>query len=107
VPILADPICTGAGVSSPPSIPCTVGVGRVVIAWPSALLPLIPMTCDALAESEASWAARRVGWQAQLIAEDVEVVAMPEPGAGAKVPGLLLLLALAQRRARQRRRSLP
>ena len=100
VPILADPICSGANASGPPSIPCTEGVGRVVINWPSAALPLFPMTCAALAESEDSWSARRVGWKAQLIAEDVEVTAMPEPGQGMLAAGLLLLVVLGRFRAR-------
>ena len=107
VPILADPICSGTGASGPPSVPCTVGVGRVVINWPNPALPLIPMTCDALSESEASWAARRVGWQAQLITEDVEVTAMPEPPGGALVEGILLLAGLAVRRGRRHRGGLP
>lgn len=107
VPILADPICTGAGASAPPSVPCTVGVGRVVINWPNPALPLIPMTCDALAESEASWTARRAGWQTQLIAEDVEVTAMPEPTGGALLAGILLLAGLGVHRGRCRRGALP
>ena len=100
VPILADPICSGANASGPPSIPCTEGVGRVVINWPSAALPFFPMTCAALAESEDSWSARRVGWKAQLIAEDVEVTAMPEPGQGMLAAGLLLLVVVGRFRAR-------
>ena len=99
VPILADPICTGLNATGPPSVPCTTGVGRVVVDWPG-VTTLFSMTCAALAESEDSWSARRTGWKAQLIAEDVEVTAMPEPGQGMLAAGLLLLGVLGRFRAR-------
>ncbi len=102
VPIFADPICPGAGGSGPPSVPCTAANGRVVVNFP-ALATLYAISCDALAESEASWAARRAGWQAQLLAEDIEITAMPEPAGGGWVPGLLALALLRARGARDRR----
>ncbi|MHC4178618.1 MAG: peptidylprolyl isomerase, partial [Planctomycetota bacterium] len=108
VPILLDPLCTGAGAVGPPSVPCTPGVGRDVfevdldsqVFYP----PRIPMTCDAVAESEDSWALRRAGTAPQLLAEDVEIISVPEPGSAlGMATSLLLLIALN----RMRRTSKP
>jgi cyclophilin family peptidyl-prolyl cis-trans isomerase len=84
VPILLDPTCTGAGAVGPPSVPCTLDVGRDVfevdLISQVFFLPRIHMTCDAVAESEESWALRRAGTISQLLAEDVEIISVPEPG---------------------------
>jgi len=102
VPVLLDPQCTGAGAVGPPSVPCTVGVGRDVfeIDLPDQVFfqPRIAMTCDAVAESEDSWQLRRDGTTPQLMVEDVEITMVPEPAVGATRFGLLLLLLLGRLR---------
>jgi cyclophilin family peptidyl-prolyl cis-trans isomerase len=84
VPILLDPACTGAGAPGPPSIPCSPEAGREVaigtLETSAYFLPRVPMTCDQIAEAEASWAARRAGTVPQYLALDVEMVTVPEPG---------------------------
>jgi cyclophilin family peptidyl-prolyl cis-trans isomerase len=98
VPILLDPICTGASATGPPSTPCTPGTGRVVVDL-SNLVDLFGMTCDAVAESEESWAARRAATESQLYAEDVEVARVPEPAGDALLgAGGLLVFGLARSR---------
>jgi cyclophilin family peptidyl-prolyl cis-trans isomerase len=99
VPILLDPICSGAGATGPPDTPCTPGVGRVVVDM-SNLVDLFRMTCDAVAESEASWTARRADTEAQLFAEDVEMTSVPEPRSNALlgVGGLFVLVLARWRR---------
>jgi len=99
VPILLDPQCTGSQAPGAPAIPCTPGVGRdlylVDLVQQVFFNPRIPMTCDQVAESEASWAARRAGTAAQMLTEDVEIIAIPEPRAeillAAGVAGLFVL----------------
>jgi cyclophilin family peptidyl-prolyl cis-trans isomerase len=105
VPILLDPACTGAGAAGPPSVPCTPGTGRDVfevdLISQVFIPPRIPMTCDAVAESEDSWALRRAGTISQLLAEDVEIIGVPEPGSwlllGAGVGALVALSRLSRR----------
>jgi hypothetical protein len=83
VPILLDPQCTGSQAPGAPTIPCTPGVGRDVylvdLVQQVFFNPPIPMTCDQVAESEASWVARRAGTTTQILAEDVEIIAIREP----------------------------
>jgi cyclophilin family peptidyl-prolyl cis-trans isomerase len=108
VPILLDPQCTGSQAPGAPTIPCTPGVGRDVylvdLVQQVFFNPRIPMTCDQVAESEASWVARRAGTTAQLLVEDVEIVAIPEPRAeillAAGVAGLLVLAAIRRPNSR-------
>jgi len=104
VPILLDPQCTGSAAPGPPSVPCNPSLGREVFAVslftvPQQLFfPRIPMSCAAIAESEASWAARRAGTTAQLLAADVEIGFVPEPSRGAMlVVGALVVATLASR----------
>jgi hypothetical protein len=60
------------------------------------------MSCAAVAESEDSWAARRAGTNAQLMAQDVAVISVPEPAHGPLLgSGIALLLAL-ERASRRR-----
>jgi cyclophilin family peptidyl-prolyl cis-trans isomerase len=102
VPILLDPQCTGSQAPGAPAIPCTPGVGRDVylvdLVQQVFFNPRIPMTCDQVAESEASWAVRRAGTTAQILSDDVEIIAIPEPRAeillAAGVAGLLVLAAI-------------
>ncbi len=105
VPILLDPQCTGSGATGPPVQPCDTANGRVVyeidLANQTFFQPPIAMSCDAVAESEDSWAQRRAGTTAQLLAEDVAVVTVPEPSAAwMRACGLLALAGLARRRHR-------
>jgi cyclophilin family peptidyl-prolyl cis-trans isomerase len=108
VPILLDPACTGAGAAGPPSVVCTPGVGREVfqVDLESQVFfqPRTPMTCDAVAEAEDSWAARRAGTAPQYLALDVEMLSVPEPfGLTPSGAGLVALAALARARGRTRR----
>jgi len=103
VPILLDPLCTGAGVVAPPSVPCTVGVGRDVflvnLITQQLFHPRIPMTCDQVAEAELSWVDRRTGTAPQLFTEDIEIIAVPEPGTFLQIScGCVGLVALAHRK---------
>ncbi len=99
VPILLDPQCTGAQATGPPAVACTPGVGRSVflidLVQQVFFPPAIAMTCDQVAESEASWAARRAGTTPQILDEDVEIIAIPEPRTeillAAGVAGLFVL----------------
>ncbi len=105
VPILLDPACTGAGATGPPTtVACTPGIGRDVaegtISTSQYFPPPIAMTCDQIAESEASWAARRADTEAQYFGLDVEMVSVPEPsGAVGVATGVSALVALARRRS--------
>jgi cyclophilin family peptidyl-prolyl cis-trans isomerase len=107
VPILLDPQCTGSGASGPPAVSCDPQSGRVVyqIDLPAQTffgVPL-PMSCDAVAESEAAWAARRADTNAQLMAEEVAVIHVPEPSAALQHgAGLAALWGLAAWRRRRR-----
>jgi hypothetical protein len=53
------------------------------------------MTCEQVAEAEASWAARRAGTAPQYLDLDVEIVTVPEPAGRlpmlAAVAGLVVL----------------
>jgi cyclophilin family peptidyl-prolyl cis-trans isomerase len=81
VPILLDPQCTGAGATGPPDVPCTTGRTVYQINLPAQTFNNSPiaMTCNAVSESEDSWAARRAGTNAQLHANDIAVISVPEP----------------------------
>ena len=104
VPILLDPQCTGSGASGPPDVPCTSGreVYQIDLAAQTYSQPSISMSCAAVAESEDSWSARRAGTNAQLQAQDVAVISIPEPAHRLLLgSGIALLTALE--RARRRR----
>jgi hypothetical protein len=64
----------------------------------------VHMSCPAISESEISWAARRAGTIPQFFPNDVEIIAVPEPDAGALgatgALGLALLRALRARKLR-------
>ena len=102
VPILLDPLCTGANAPGPPTIACTPEVGREVflvdLLAQTFFQPPIAMTCDQVAESEASWLARRVGTTPQILTEDVEIITIPEPRSeillAAGVAGLFVLAGI-------------
>jgi cyclophilin family peptidyl-prolyl cis-trans isomerase len=106
VPILLDPQCSGAGATGPPAVPCTPANGRTVyeidLAQQVFFEPPIQMSCDAVAESEDAWAARRAGTNAHLLAQDVRLTRVPEPSAGwLRAAGLAGLALLARRRSRR------
>lgn len=96
VPILLDPACTGAGATGPPTVSCTPALGREVaigtLSTGQYFLPRIAMTCEQVAEAEASWSARRAGTAPQYLSLDVEMVSVPEPTGD--VPILIAALAL-------------
>lgn len=104
VPILLDPQCTGAGATGPSDVPCTPAVGRrvyeinlvnqtVVTGIP------IAMSCNAVSESEDSWAFRRIGTIAKLRQNDIVVSMVPEPSRfGQLAAGIAALAVLARRR---------
>ncbi len=101
VPILLDPMCDGSGATGPPSVSCSVERDVFLIDLVNQVFfqPRIPMTCDAIAESEASWEARRAGTISQLLDEDVEILFAPEPGGGLPIAaGAATVLALSRRR---------
>ncbi|MEM7412240.1 MAG: peptidylprolyl isomerase [Myxococcota bacterium] len=99
VPILLDPICTGAGATGPPTVPCDPANGRLVAQLGIVGPPPINMSCDAVAEAEDSWAARRAGTQTQMQDDDVEIISLPEPGrAWLLLAGGVLVFAMARRR---------
>lgn len=103
VPVLLDPQCTGSGASGPPDVPCTSGREVYQINLPAQTFSgsLIPMSCAAVAESEDSWSARRAGTNAQLLAQEVAVIAVPEPAHPLLLgSGIALLWALARARRR-------
>jgi cyclophilin family peptidyl-prolyl cis-trans isomerase len=109
VPILLDPQCTGSAAPGPPSVSCNPSLGREVFAVslftvPQQLFfPRLPMSCAAVAESEASWATRRAGTTAQLLAQDVEIGFVPEPSRGAMLAVGALAVALLAVRPLSRR----
>ena len=100
VPILLDPICTGAGATGPPAVPCNPANGRLVAELGIPGPTPIQMSCDAVAEAEDSWAARRAGTAAQMQAEDVEITTLPEPsGTWVWCAGALAIVGLVRRRS--------
>ena len=57
------------------------------------------MSCNAVSESEDSWAARRAGTNTQLRANDFTVVTVPEPSKGwMMAAGFAAVAILALRR---------
>jgi cyclophilin family peptidyl-prolyl cis-trans isomerase len=105
VPILLDPQCTGAGATGPPDVPCTTG--RSVYPINLATQQFLPggpiaMSCNAVSESEDSWAARRAGTNAHLRANDLAIISVPEPSAPwMRAAGCAALALLRRRRARR------
>jgi cyclophilin family peptidyl-prolyl cis-trans isomerase len=81
VPILLDPQCTGAGATGPPDVPCTTSRQVYQINLPAQTFINSPLTmsCNAVSESEDSWAARRAGTDPQIRANDFTVISVPEP----------------------------
>jgi cyclophilin family peptidyl-prolyl cis-trans isomerase len=105
VPILLDPQCTGAGATGPPDVPCSSGrtVYPIDLAAQSYLNSPSAMSCNAVSESEDSWAARRSGTNAHLHANDFAVTSVPEPALGwMRLAGLSALALLALRRSSRR-----
>jgi cyclophilin family peptidyl-prolyl cis-trans isomerase len=104
--------CDGSGATAPPTIPCTTT--REIAFWSGAWLFDTPMSCERIAESDESLAARRDHLHPQVTAELVEItdVYLPEP-----TQTLLLLWGAAglgglarfrrPRRSRQRESSAP
>lgn len=89
--------CTCAGAVAPPSVPCTTNRSVAYFDNGWFVVPT-PMTCDRVAESEESLAARRNDQQPQIGVELVEVttVLVPEPSAGLMLAaGLMGLFSLA------------
>ncbi len=81
VPILLDPQCTGAGAIGPPDVPCSSGRTVYEINLPAQQFINVPhaMSCNAVSESEDSWAARRAGTNTHVRANDFTVISVPEP----------------------------
>jgi cyclophilin family peptidyl-prolyl cis-trans isomerase len=107
VPILLDRQCTGAGATGPPDVPCSSGrqvyevnlfsTPQQVVSGPYA------MSCNAVSESEDSWAARRAGTTSQIRSNDFTVISVPEPSQSwmhAAAFAALAILALSGRRSR-------
>jgi cyclophilin family peptidyl-prolyl cis-trans isomerase len=98
--------CTGAGAVGPPSVPCTTS--RSVAYWNGGwFLDPTLMTCDRIAESEESLAARRDDQQPQVGAELVVVstIMLPEPGSTVSlVSGLVGLYGLHRLRRHSAKR---
>lgn len=105
VPILLDLQCTGAGATGPPDVPCSSGrsVYEIDLAAQQYFLPSYAMSCNAVSESEDSWAARRAGTNAHLHANDFAVISVPEPSAEWMGAAGLAALALLSDRRRARR----
>jgi cyclophilin family peptidyl-prolyl cis-trans isomerase len=110
VPILLDPACTGAGANGPPTVPCTPENGREVaigtLETGAYFLPRVAMTCEQVAESEASWAARRAGTAPQYLDLDVEMIAVPEPEGPQPLLALVVSFFVLGRWCGAQRRSL-
>ena len=101
MPILLDRQCTGAGATGPPDVPCTSGRQVYEINLPAQQVVSGPyaMSCNAVSESEDSWAARRAGTNAHLYANDFTVVTVPEPSKGwMRAAGIAALAMLGWRR---------
>ena len=105
VPILLDPQCTGAHATGPPDVPCTSGrqVYQIDLAAQQVISGPYSMTCNAVSESEDSWAARRAGTTPQIRANDVTVISVPEPSAEWMQAAGVCALALLSRRRRASR----
>ena len=104
VPILLDPQCTGAGATGPPDVPCTGSrtVYQINLVTQTFVNTPIAMTCNAVSESEDSWAARRAGTNPQIRANDFTISFVPEPSSDAMlVAGGLALALLARHRSAQ------
>jgi cyclophilin family peptidyl-prolyl cis-trans isomerase len=112
VPILLDPQCTGAGAVGPPDVPCSSGRQVYEINLPAQQVISGPyaMSCNAVSESEDSWAARRTGTNTQVRANDFAVISVPEPSlewslaAGISALALLVHERGGARRSRRGRR---
>ncbi len=104
VPVLLDPQCTGSASPPPPVVACTPVVGRDVyqinLVTQTFTPPPLHMSCEAVSESEISWAARRAGTISQLFPQDVEILAVPEPDGWVLRAAGLAALALLQRARR-------
>jgi len=92
--------CTGAGAVGPPSVPCTTGR---LVAYSNGGWFLDPtiMSCNRIAESEESLAARRDDQQPQIGANLVEVttIMLPEPSSSLMLAsGLVALWGLSRLR---------
>jgi cyclophilin family peptidyl-prolyl cis-trans isomerase len=111
--LVTDPLTNGlyylsaacAGAGGTPAVPCTTSREVAFYDPPTQqwFLDASDMTCEAIAESEGSLAARRAGNGAQLPSRHVEIIsaiALPEPTQPTLLAaGLLALLMLARRRA--------
>jgi hypothetical protein len=98
---------TVLGMVTPTSVVCDPASGREVVAFDLATgegsLPLLPMSCAAVAESETSLHARRVDLAPQIPARLVEVLSVPEPGTAVlQTAALVMLLAMGRRRRLKR-----
>jgi hypothetical protein len=58
------------------------------------------MSCNAVSESEDSWAARRAGTNPQIRANDFTVITVPEPPRGWMLAAGCAVLALLRLRSR-------
>jgi cyclophilin family peptidyl-prolyl cis-trans isomerase len=99
--------CTGSGAIGVPSVPCTTD-RQVAYANGSWIVDPTPMTCDQIAESEESLAARRDDQQPQVGANLVEVsaVLLPEPGSTVMIAsGLAAIGGLNRLRGRRAKRT--
>jgi cyclophilin family peptidyl-prolyl cis-trans isomerase len=104
VPILLDPQCTGSFATGPPDVPCSTGrqvyevnlfsTPQQVVSGPYA------MSCNAVSESEDSWAARRAGTNPQIHANDFAVITVPEPPRGWMLAAGCAALVLLRLRGR-------
>ncbi len=95
--------CTGSGALGPPSVPCTTSRAVAYKSGVSWIVDPTAMTCDRIAESEESLAARRDDQQPQVAADLVLVstIAVPEPAAPILLTsGLLGLSGLHRLRKR-------
>ena len=104
VPILLDPQCTGAGATGPPDVPCSGSrtVYQINLVTQTFVNTPITMSCNAVSESEDSWAARRAGTNTHVRANDLAVISVPEPSPNALLAaGAIALALLARRRSDQ------
>jgi cyclophilin family peptidyl-prolyl cis-trans isomerase len=105
-PVYVSRTCTDSGENSVPDTwPCTPGVGRSVLEYDLATEQQVPVihdiTCDELAQSETSFAARRADLAPQVPSRLVKVnsaTVVPEPGVGLLGLASAATLALLRRR---------